>query len=118
VLNLVVNAAHAIEENKRGDGVKGRIDISTRRDGDFVELAIKDTGCGIAPENVVRIFDPFFTTKKVGKGTGQGLAIVRRVVVDRHGGSIDVESKVGEGARFIVRLPIEGATHASERLTA
>jgi two-component system, NtrC family, sensor kinase len=118
VLNLVVNAAHAIEEVRRGEGEKGKITICTRRDGAFVELTIADTGCGIPAENVARIFDPFFTTKKVGKGTGQGLAIVRRVVIDRHGGSLDVQSTVGEGTRFHVRLPIEGAVGVLERLTA
>ena len=118
VLNLVVNAAHAIEETRGADGAKGKITIATRHNGEFVELSVADTGCGIPQENVARIFDPFFTTKKVGKGTGQGLAIVRRVVIDRHGGLIDVQSKVGEGTRFIVRLPIEGRVGTLERLTA
>src|SRR5262249_54957346 len=97
---------------------KGKIRIATRHDGDFVEVAVEDTGCGIAAENVDRIFDPFFTTKKVGKGTGQGLAIVRRVVVDRHGGTIDVQSKLGQATRFVVRLPVEGAAQAPERRSA
>jgi signal transduction histidine kinase len=118
VLNLVVNAAHAIEEKRSADGPKGKITISTRRDGEFVELTVADTGCGIPADSVARIFDPFFTTKKVGKGTGQGLAIVRRVVIDRHGGAIDVQSKVGEGTSFHVRLPIEGKVGTLERLTA
>jgi signal transduction histidine kinase len=118
VLNLVVNAAHAIEEARGVDGPKGKITIATRRDGEFVELSVADTGCGIPQENVARIFDPFFTTKKVGKGTGQGLAIVRRVVIDRHGGTIDVHSRVGEGTRFRVRLPIEGRVGTLERLSA
>ncbi|HET8696989.1 MAG TPA: ATP-binding protein, partial [Gammaproteobacteria bacterium] len=103
VLNLVVNAAHAIEDVRRGEGDKGKIKIATHRDGEFVELTVADTGCGISPENVSKIFDPFFTTKKVGKGTGQGLAIVRRVVIDRHGGSIDVQSTPGKGTKFVVR---------------
>jgi PAS domain S-box-containing protein len=118
VLNLVVNAAHAIEELRGVDGPKGKITIATRHDGEFVELTVADTGCGIPAENVARIFDPFFTTKKVGRGTGQGLAIVRRVVIDRHGGSLDVQSKVGQGTRFRVRLPIEGRVGALERRTA
>ncbi|HEX5047608.1 MAG TPA: ATP-binding protein [Gammaproteobacteria bacterium] len=118
VLNLVVNAAHAIEDARGAGAAKGKITIATRRDGEFVELSIADTGCGIPQENVARIFDPFFTTKKVGKGTGQGLAIVRRVVIDRHGGTIDVQSKIGEGTRFRVRLPIEGRVGTLERLTA
>jgi PAS domain S-box-containing protein len=118
VLNLVVNAAHAIEDVRRGEGDKGKITIATRRDGEFVELTVADSGCGIAPENVAKIFDPFFTTKKVGKGTGQGLAIVRRVVIDRHGGSIDVQSTPGKGTKFVVRLPIEGRVGTLERRTA
>jgi two-component system, NtrC family, sensor kinase len=117
ILNLVVNAAHAIEDVVKGDGSKGRVTITTRRDGDYVEMAVGDTGCGIAPQNLEKIFDPFYTTKKVGKGTGQGLAIVRRVVVERHGGSIDVQSEIGKGTRFIVRLPIK-APFELEQLTA
>jgi two-component system, NtrC family, sensor kinase len=117
ILNLVVNAAHAIEDVVKGDGSKGRITITTRHDGDCAEISVEDTGCGIAPANIARIFDPFFTTKKVGKGTGQGLAIVHRVVVDRHGGAIDVQSEVGKGTRFIVRLPIK-APFELEQLTA
>ena len=119
ILNLIVNAAHAIEDVVRGDGKKkGTIKISTRSDGDFVEVAIEDTGCGIPADNVSRIFDPFFTTKKVGKGTGQGLAIARRVVVDRHGGSIDVQSTVGKGTCFRIRLPIAAAADPALSLTA
>jgi signal transduction histidine kinase len=117
ILNLVVNAAHAIEEGRRDDA-KGRVKIATRRRDDSVEILVTDTGCGIPPAVLDRIFDPFFTTKKVGKGTGQGLAIVRRVVVDRHGGSIEVESTVGKGTTFKLRLPIVAAEHAKERRTA
>jgi PAS domain S-box-containing protein len=116
VLNLVVNAAHAIEEANRAADRKGRIAIATRRDGHFVVIEVDDTGCGIPPENLGRIFDPFFTTKKVGKGTGQGLAIVRRVV-DRHGGSIDVQSELGTGTRFALRIPIT-PTLELEKLSA
>jgi two-component system NtrC family sensor kinase len=117
ILNLVVNAAHAIEDVVKGDGSKGKITITSRHDGDHAEITVADTGCGIAPQNLERIFDPFFTTKKVGKGTGQGLAIVRRVIVDRHGGAIDVQSEVGKGTRFIVRLPVR-APFELEQLTA
>jgi PAS domain S-box-containing protein len=117
ILNLVVNAAHAIEDVVKDDGSKGRITITSRWDGEYAEVAVEDTGCGIAPQNLERIFDPFFTTKKVGKGTGQGLAIVRRVVVDRHGGAIDVQSEVGKGTRFIVRLPVKAPIEL-EQLTA
>ncbi len=109
-LNIVVNAAHAL--HGPGDShpaVKGRIGISTRAAGGWVEIRISDTGCGI-PESIRRrIYDPFFTTKGVGKGTGQGLAIARSIVVDRHGGTIGCESEVGKGTTFVVRLPLEGS---------
>jgi signal transduction histidine kinase len=109
VLNLVVNAAHAIGEAHESDGAKGTIRVSTRRDGADAVIEIEDTGCGIPEANLHRIYDPFFTTKEVGKGTGQGLAIAHRIVVDHHGGSIRVSSTVGEGTRFTIRLPIEAA---------
>ena len=107
ILNLVINAAHAIGEVVGdGDGGKGKIEVSTRRDGEWVEVRVKDTGGGIPEEIRERVFDPFFTTKGVGKGTGQGLAIARSVVVDKHGGEIDFESEVGKGTTFIIRLPL------------
>ncbi len=107
VLNLVVNAAHAIEaarSDKTDD--KGKIGITTRSNATHVEILISDTGTGIPPELVERIFDPFFTTKQVGKGTGQGLAIARSVIVTKHAGSLDVESQPGAGSTFTVRLPL------------
>ena len=74
--------------------------------GDHVELALSDTGAGIAPEIIPKIFDPFFTTKQVGKGTGLGLSIVYKIV-ERHGGEIKVQSKVGVGTTFTVVLPVQ-----------
>ena len=65
-----------------------------------------DTGTGIPPEIRERIFDPFFTTKEVGKGTGQGLSLVHSIVVDKHGGSLTFDTKVGAGTTFVVRLPV------------
>jgi len=109
-LNLIVNAAHAIEQAGKAATSGGLITVTTRAQGDVVEVCIGDNGCGIAPENVEKIFDPFFTTKAGGKGTGQGLAIARSIVVDKHGGSIDVHSTVGDGTRFVIRLPIRGRT--------
>ena len=107
ILNLLVNAAHAVGEVIGTDAAaRGSIRISTRHDGEFVEMSIADTGCGIAPEYLDRVFDPFFTTKKVGKAVGQGLAIARRAVVDRHSGSIDIDSEVGKGTSVRVRVPI------------
>jgi PAS domain S-box-containing protein len=106
ILNLIVNAAHAIEDQMQEDkDAKGKIGIKTSRCPTGVEIRISDTGTGIPVEVRDRIFDPFFTTKDIGKGTGQGLAIARSVIVDKHGGSIDFETRAGEGTSFVVRLP-------------
>jgi PAS domain S-box-containing protein len=109
VLNMVVNAAHAIGDVV-GDGAKGKgkIRVKTRPDGEWAVIEISDSGCGMPPHIQQRIFDPFFTTKEVGKGTGQGLAIAHNVVVDKHGGTIKVSSTPGQGTTFIIRLPIGG----------
>jgi signal transduction histidine kinase len=107
ILNLIVNAAHAISDVVRDSNQKGCIRISTHRDGGWVEVRVSDTGAGI-PENIrAKIFTPFFTTKEVGKGTGQGLAISHSVIVKKHQGTISFESEVGAGATFVVRLPLE-----------
>ena len=107
ILNLIVNASHAIGEAvKQKPGAKGQITVTTRRDGDFVEVRVQDTGMGIPPEVRPRIFEPFFTTKDVGKGTGQGLSVVYGTVVKRHGGTVTFESEVGKGTTFIIRLPV------------
>jgi signal transduction histidine kinase len=108
VLNLIVNAAHAIGDVVKGTPDKGRITIRTRVLDDLVEIAVGDTGKGIPVEVRSRIFDPFFTTKEVGKGTGQGLAIARTVIVDKHGGTLHFETEVGKGTTFFIRLPING----------
>ncbi len=105
ILNIVVNAAHAIAD-KMGGKAKGVIGVSTRRHGDKVEIRISDTGTGIPESARGRIFDPFFTTKEVGKGTGQGLAIARSVVVDKHQGEIFFETEMGQGTAFVIRLPL------------
>ncbi|HIP40325.1 MAG TPA: HAMP domain-containing histidine kinase [Desulfocapsa sulfexigens] len=84
------------------------MNISTRAVNNGVELRICDTGAGM-PESVqLRIFDPFYTTKKLGKGTGQGLAISHDVIVDKHQGQIAVESTPGVGTTFIIQLPLDG----------
>jgi len=106
LLNLIVNAAHAVGDAYSGGERKGTIRIGTRRDGRNVVVAVEDDGCGIPAEIRHRIFDPFFTTKPTGKGTGQGLAIVHRIVTNHHGGEIDVHSSPGKGTRFELRLPI------------
>jgi signal transduction histidine kinase len=108
VLNIVVNAAHAIEELVKGTEKRGTISVKTSVEGELVVVAISDSGGGI-PETIRdRIFDPFFTTKEVGKGTGQGLAIARSVVVDKHGGELSLTSEVGKGTTFFIRLPFAG----------
>ena len=109
-LNLIVNASHAIANMVGNSGVMGVIRIATRQDGDWLEIAVSDTGCGISENKRERIFDPFFTTKAVGKGTGQGLAIVYSSVVDKHKGTIRVESEVGKGSTFTIRLPMKQDT--------
>ena len=116
IMNMVVNAQHAIENT-------GTITVRTRRCPEpvaidpggaavpMVEIAVIDTGCGIPEHNLQRIFDPFFTSKAVGKGTGLGLS-VSHGIVRSHGGTIEVESVVGEGSTFRIRLPIDPGEHA------
>ncbi|MFQ5731527.1 MAG: PAS domain S-box protein [Planctomycetaceae bacterium] len=100
-LNLIVNAAQAIGDALGDDATnKGTITVGTRRDGEWAVIFVRDTGTGIPDDVRARIFDPFFTTKEVGKGTGQGLAIARSVVVDKHGGTIDCETEPGQGTTF------------------
>jgi len=105
-VNLIDNALQAA-----APGGKGRVRVEvTRVNGDAI-VEVSDNGPGIAPRNLKRIFDPFFTTKDVGSGTGLRLAIVREIV-EKHGGKITVDSQLGQGARFTVKLPAaHGATH-------
>lgn len=105
-MNLMMNAVQAMAGG-------GQLTVITRADGETVLLQVEDTGPGIAPEHLDRIWDPFFTTKPVGQGTGLGLSITQRIV-SRHGGSIRVESRPGEGARFIVRIPVQGPGGSGE----
>jgi two-component system, NtrC family, sensor kinase len=110
-LNLIVNAAHAIQQSGQ-DASTGRITIATETCSDSVVISVADNGCGIPESHLEKIFDPFFTTKPVGRGTGQGLAITRSIIVEKHGGNIDVESVVGKGTRFVLRLPVTGRSCA------
>jgi PAS domain S-box-containing protein len=105
-LHLLVNAADAVGEVIRESRKRGTIRVRTAREGHQVVVAISDTGSGIAEDIQARIFDPFFTTKPAGRGTGQGLAIARNVVVGKHKGSLTFETRPGEGTTFFVRLPI------------
>ena len=106
MLNLLINAAHAVEEaSDHGKNGKGKIRVSTKLDNDQAKISISDSGNGIPESIQQRIFDPFFTTKKVGRGTGQGLAIAHRVITEKHHGSISFETHKNGGTTFIVRLP-------------
>jgi signal transduction histidine kinase len=107
ILNMVVNAAHAIKDVVGDSGEKGTITIATRGAGQWAEITLRDSGAGMSPAVRAKIFDPFFTTKEVGRGTGQGLAIAHSVVVKTHHGTIDVRSTVGQGTEFTIRLPVE-----------
>ena len=116
ILNLVVNAAHAIGEAvKKQPGTKGTITVRTRRDGEHVEVRIADTGSGIPAHARPHIFEPFFTTKPLGMGTGQGLAFVYSTVVKKHGGDISFETETGKGTTFVIRLPLSARTSENEK---
>lgn len=105
-LNIMVNAAHAIADIVAKNGGKGRITISTFPRGEEVEVRFQDTGGGVPEAIREKIFTPFFTTKAVGKGTGQGLALARNVIVERHSGKLELESEMGVGTTFSILLPI------------
>jgi signal transduction histidine kinase len=108
ILNLIVNAAHAIADiNGENSTEKGTIRISSKLDGNLAEIRISDTGTGIPKEIQNRIFDLFFTTKEPGRGTGQGLAIAHSVIVEKHDGTINLETEKGKGTTFVIRLPID-----------
>jgi len=99
-MNLLVNAAHAIEK-------EGVITVRTWLDGESIFASVTDTGSGIPPETVNRIFEPFYTTKPVGKGTGLGLSITFDII-KKHNGEITVDSEVGKGTTFTIRIPVVG----------
>lgn len=107
LINLIVNAAHAVGDVV-GDGSRGKglITVSSRCEAGAAVLSVRDSGTGIPAAVRGRIFEPFFTTKKNGKGSGQGLAIARSLVVGRHGGQLSFETEWGKGTAFTIRLPI------------
>ena len=118
MLNLIVNAAHAVADVVgKGGSAKGTIKVATRNCRDWVEIRVEDTGSGIPEKVRARVFDPFFTTKEIGKGTGQGLAIAHSVIVEKHGGTIHFETKEGHGTTFIVRLPYNGKALAAKGMS-
>lgn len=106
ILNLVVNAAHAIQSTLDDSRTKGSIGVRTEKVADQAVLTVSDDGSGIPEAVQPRIFEPFFTTKDVGKGTGQGLAISYAIVTEKHGGSLTFDTEVGRGTTFTVRLPL------------
>lgn len=101
-MNLLVNAAHAIEKH-------GTITIKTYRENDGIVVTISDTGTGMPDEVKKRIFDPFFTTKEIGKGTGLGLSLSYGII-EKHSGHIDVDSTLGAGTTFKIWLPLQQET--------
>jgi PAS domain S-box-containing protein len=107
ILNMIVNAAHAIAEaNANAPAKQGIISIRTYHKDNWAKIRIGDTGAGIPQEIRHKIFDLFFTTKGPGKGTGQGLAISHSVIVEKHKGTLDLESQEGKGTTFIIGLPL------------
>ncbi|MCU0698909.1 MAG: PAS domain-containing sensor histidine kinase [Myxococcaceae bacterium] len=122
MLNLLVNAAHAIVD-RHGDATLGRIRVFVDGGPEQVVLHVQDNGGGMPPAVQARVFEPFFTTKPVGKGTGQGLPICRKLIVERHGGRLWFDSAPGEGTTFHIGLPVaaapsSGATHEPTRRAA
>ena len=114
VLNLVLNAAHALGDRAAGSMSKGRIAVRTRAIGGYVEISIRDTGDGIPEDVRGRIFEPFVTTKEVGRGAGQGLALSRGIVVDKLKGSLHFETETGKGTTFFIRLPVSDTALATD----
>lgn len=103
-LNVLVNASHAIKGQER-EG-KGNINIKTYPEDDWAVIVIQDDGPGIPQEVINKVFDPFFTTKPAGKGTGLGLSVSHDIIVNKHKGQLFVESDMGKGARFTIKLPL------------
>jgi signal transduction histidine kinase len=118
-LNLLVNAAHAIGDVVGASGARGTIRVKTAVVEDRVVISVSDSGTGI-PEHVrPHIFDHFFTTKEVGKGTGQGLALARAVIVDKHQGTLTFDTEAGKGTTFHIGLPLlQEAAPAQEAVSA
>jgi signal transduction histidine kinase len=110
VLNLLVNASHAIADVVGDTGEKGRITVSATSDETHAEIRVADSGTGIPESARAKVFEPFFTTKEVGKGTGQGLSMAYNCIVKRHRGTITFDTELGGGTTFIIRLPLEASS--------
>ncbi|MCU7874931.1 MAG: PAS domain-containing protein [Candidatus Thiodiazotropha sp. (ex Lucinoma borealis)] len=106
ILNIIVNAAHAIADRVGDSGDMGLIQITTGCEGGWVVVRIGDSGTGIPEDAQVHVFDPFFTTKDVGQGTGQGLSLSHRIIVEQHDGELNFETEIGVGTTFIIKLPL------------
>ena len=106
LVNIIVNAAHAIDDKRKENDELGKITIESFQKNGMIIISITDTGGGI-PENIQgRIFDPFFSTKEVGRGSGQGLAISRTIINGKHNGELDFISETGRGTTFFIKLPL------------
>ncbi len=112
ILNILVNAAHAIGDTVRTTGKRGLIRVRSMAEPGFARIEIEDNGTGIPEAAQKHVFEPFFTTKEVGKGTGQGLALAHNVVVKKHKGTLAFETAPGKGTTFIIRLPSSSSAEA------
>ena len=116
ILNLVINATHAIADAREDEAdPKGTIAVGTRLEDRSVRIWIKDTGTGIHADVRNRVFEPFFTTKSVGRGTGQGLSMVHATIVGQHGGEVWFDTELGAGTTFYIRLPLQPVREAASR---
>jgi PAS domain S-box-containing protein len=118
ILNIVVNAAHAIGDVYQTTGKRGTIRVRSSTEPGFVRIEIEDTGMGIPEQDRDRVFEPFFTTKEIGKGTGQGLAIARATIVQKHKGTLSFTTEMGKGTVFLIRLPMRPVEPDSGKVTS
>ncbi|MFK7997900.1 MAG: response regulator [Granulosicoccus sp.] len=115
LLNLIINAAHAIIDQHGPSVTDGMITVKSWVEGENVVVSVTDNGSGIPVPVQNRIFDPFFTTKEIGKGTGQGLSISHKIVVENHGGKLHFDTEPGVGTTFYLTLPIDPANRSAEK---
>jgi signal transduction histidine kinase len=115
LLNLFTNAFYSVMSKKKllGEPYQPLVTLRTLNLNSQVEIRIRDNGMGISPDILDKIFNPFFTTKPGAEGTGLGLSLSYEIIIQGHGGTIEVETKEGEYAEFIVRLPVDPITQVS-----